>query len=79
MTTSTKIIKIEAYTAPDGKPTCSLDFPAGKCCLFLGAKSFGLGLVCLVKPDALISSRPVQLGWLTPHKDCIVWHLEDAT
>jgi hypothetical protein len=65
-------IKVLKYYTPDGKHTCSADYPEGKFCKFLGTRRFGTAYVCMCNGGDLVRYDDNPLGFLEPHKDCIL-------
>ncbi len=82
MSNTTKTIKIQAYQTPDGKPTCSADFPSGQFCQFLMTRKFGMEHVCGVANERLERYFDANLGehgeytYLKPAKACPLWSEE---
>lgn len=71
MTTEYKTLTIARFRTPMGKPTCSVDHPAGRTCQFLGSKRFGTIPVCLLGQETELPNCGV--GFQTPHDNCPVW------
>lgn len=68
--TEAATITVPRFRAPDGKPTCCADHPAGKTCRFLGVTGLGTQDVCMLGEQRKLYRVD---GFTRPHQQCEVW------
>lgn len=71
-------IPIVRYRDKDGNPTCAVDFPAGKVCVFCATQKFGCSETCLFADKdgqrwAEMQRRDGGYGTLIPLQTCPIW------
>ena len=71
MTVQTRTIAVAAYRTPEGKPTCSIDWPAGMVCRFMGTRVLGQVAWCFATYADI--EREGGDGYLLPSHDCPIW------
>jgi hypothetical protein len=71
-------IQVRRYRDAKGNPTCAVNFPAGKVCIFYMTQRFGCNETCFFANDA--GKRREELkrrdgkGMLIPLRQCPVWN-----
>jgi hypothetical protein len=63
-----KLLEVEIYRTPEGKPTCASDYRTGKVCEFLRTRKFGTVNVCFFGDRDMLDE-----GYQAPHDGCPIW------
>ena len=78
---TTKLIQVQAYLTPEGKPTCCQHYKEGSC-FMLRTTRFGTEYQCALQAgtreylDRYFDSTQGEYGeytYLIPHENCPVW------